>query len=133
MSSRKEKRQPALPLFYALNDIPLSSGFAAHVVLAAEFLDTARGVHDLLGAGVERMALGADFDVQSRLADGGAGVEFVATAASHFDFSVCRMDIGSHFVFLALGWARLGYAHGCVSIRARIIHKNRGVGKFFMC
>jgi hypothetical protein len=93
-----EKKKGSLRclLFYALNGMPLSSGFAAHIVLVAELLDTARCIHDLLGASVERMALGADFDVQSRLADGGTCIEFVATAACHFDFCVCGMDVCFH-------------------------------------
>ena len=84
-----------------LNEVPSSGGLGAGVVLVAEFLDAARGVHDLLGAGVERMALGADFDVQFRFAHGGAGVELVAAAARHCDLFVFRVDSGFHFVFLA--------------------------------
>jgi hypothetical protein len=95
----KEKGSLRCLLIFAPNEVPSSSGFGA--VLAAEFLDAACGVHDLLGAGVERMALGADFDVQFRFAHGGAGCELVAAAACHCDFFVFRVNGGFHFVFLA--------------------------------
>ena len=85
----------------ALNEVPSSGGFGAGVVLAAEFLDAARGVHDLLCAGVERVALGADFNVQIRFAHGGACFKLVAAAACHCDLFVFRVNGGFHFVFLA--------------------------------
>src|SRR5579863_7662032 len=43
---------------------PLGSGLAAAGVLLAELVHAAGGVHDLLLAGEERMAAGADFDLQ---------------------------------------------------------------------
>jgi hypothetical protein len=87
-------------LIFALDEVPLSGSFCAGGVFAAELLDAAGSVHDLLGAGVEGVALGADFDVQGRFADGGTGCKFVAAAACHGDFIVFRVDCGSHFVFL---------------------------------
>jgi hypothetical protein len=88
-------------LIFALNEVPLSGSFCARSVFAAELLDAACSVHDLLCAGVERVALGADFNVQSRFAHSGAGCKFVAAAACHGDFFVFRVDGGSHFFFLA--------------------------------
>jgi hypothetical protein len=88
-------------LIFALNEVPLSGGFAAGTVFIAELLDATCGIHDLLRAGVERVALGADFNVQIRFAHGGAGLELVAAAACHCDLFVFRVYGGFHFVFLA--------------------------------
>lgn len=88
-------------MIFALNKAPSSSGLGASAVLAAELLDAACGIHDLLCAGVERVALGADFNVQVRFAHGGASLKFVAAAACHCDLFVFRVNGGSHFVFLA--------------------------------
>jgi hypothetical protein len=85
----------------------LSSLCARLAVLLAEFFDATGSIHDLLGAGVERVALGANFNVQ-RLAQGGPGREFVAAAAVYGDFIVFRMGIGFHFVSLALSVGRGG-------------------------
>jgi len=46
------------------------------------------------------MALRANFNMQSRLAHGGACIEFIAAAASDGNFVVCGMDVCSQFVFL---------------------------------
>jgi hypothetical protein len=99
--SRKEKGSLRCLLIFTLDEVPSSGGFGACVVLAAELLDAARGVHDLLCAGVERVTFGTDFDVQFRFAHGGAGLEFVAAAACHCDLFVFRVNGGFHFVFLA--------------------------------
>jgi hypothetical protein len=88
-------------LIFALNEVPLSGGFAACAVFIAEFLDATCGVHDLLCTGVERVALGADFNVQIRFAHGRAGLELVAAAACHCDLFVFRVYGGFHFFFLA--------------------------------
>jgi hypothetical protein len=74
-------------------------GFFAAVFLA-EFFHSSRGVHDFLLAGVKRVAYRAYFDVQ-RLAQRGAGFEFVAAAAGYCDFFVFRVDIRFHRLFLA--------------------------------
>jgi len=67
------------------------SGRALDVaVLLTETLDTAGGINDLLLAGVERVAFGADFDVQG-LGVCGAGLEVVAAAAGDVDFDVVWM------------------------------------------
>ena len=61
---------------------------------AAEALDAAAGVDELLLAGVERMALGADLDVDIWLRR--ARVELVAARAVHVSEDVFRMDPGLH-------------------------------------
>ena len=60
-------------------------------VLAAETLDPTPGVEDLLLAGIERVAVGADFQMDV-LAQRRAGLDHVATAARGFDGAVLRMD-----------------------------------------
>jgi hypothetical protein len=95
----KEKGSQRCLLIFMPAGIP-SSGCLC-TILAAEFLDTACSVDDLLCAGIERMALGADFNVQFRFAHGGAGAELVAAAACHCDLFVLRVNGGFHFVFLA--------------------------------
>ena len=73
---------------------PAGMGRSA-TVFAAELVDTSPGVQDLLLARVERMAGGADLDVQL-LAQGGTGVEFVAAAANDLDVAVIRVDSFFH-------------------------------------
>jgi hypothetical protein len=78
--------------------VPLSSSFGAFVVLLVELLNAASSIHNLLGAGVERVALGANFNVQ-RLVHGGLGLELVATAASYGDLGILRVNVGFHLGF----------------------------------
>ena len=44
--------------------IRVSPGFLLYPVFTPEFIDPAGRVQDFLFAGIERMALGADFDMQ---------------------------------------------------------------------
>jgi len=60
-------------------------------VLAAEALDATGGVHELLFAGEEGVAGGADFDADVALV-GGTGHKCVAAGAVHAGFVVSRMD-----------------------------------------
>ena len=60
-------------------------------VLAAEALDPARGVHELLLTREKRVATGADFHVDVALV-GGPGGKCAAARAMHVDFVVCRMN-----------------------------------------
>jgi hypothetical protein len=60
-------------------------------VLAAEALDPARGIHQLLFTGEKRVATGADFHVDVALV-GGAGSKGATARAMHVDFVVCRMN-----------------------------------------
>lgn len=75
----------------------LESAEALYVaVFLTETLDPASGVDDTLLAGIERMAGGADFNVDAGLANRGARLEAVAAAADDIDFGVVRMDFGFH-------------------------------------
>src|SRR3954466_2757273 len=60
-----------------------------------EPLHAPAGVHELLLARVERMALGADFDVQLRLRR--SSLELVPARAVHRGENVVRMNVGLHF------------------------------------
>jgi hypothetical protein len=64
-------------------------------VLLAEFIDAAAGIHNFLLARVERMAIGANFDLQI-LANGRASLEMVAAGASDRDDFVIWMNAGFH-------------------------------------
>ena len=64
-------------------------------VPAPEFVDPARGVHDLLRTGVERMALRAHVEVKFA-AQGGARPERVPTATGHGEIAILGMDVGFH-------------------------------------
>src|SRR5882672_9806191 len=70
-------------------------GFRRRRVLLAEFIDAAAGIHNFLLAGIERMAIGANFDLQI-LANGRASLEMVAAGASDLDDFVFWMDTGFH-------------------------------------
>jgi len=98
-------------------------------VFLTELVDAAGSIHDLLCAGVERVAFRANFDVQGWLAHYGFGLEAVAATASYCQFLVIWVCICFHFYFLASNLVRLVYALGRC-IRARIIHKNRELRKF---
>src|SRR5262245_20959553 len=66
-------------------------------VLLAEAVDAAAGVHDLLLARVEGVAVRADFDLKV-LAERRARLEGVATAAGHRDLGVLGMNTFFHGV-----------------------------------
>ena len=64
-------------------------------VFFSEFIYPAAGFdHQPLGAGVVRMALGADF--HSDLLFGGAGLEAIAAGADHFRLVIGGMDTFLH-------------------------------------
>ena len=69
-------------------------------VFLAELVHASGGIKHFLFAGVERMALGTNFDVQW-LEHGRAGFEFVATAASDINFFIFGMAFCFHDVSLA--------------------------------
>ena len=75
---------------------PPRSGADAGVLGGAttEALNAATGVDQLLTAGVERVALGADFNANFRL--GRARHELVATGATNLRLNVLRVQIGLH-------------------------------------
>ena len=80
---------------FARNLLLLGGGFGfsrvAFSVLAAETLDAAGGVHELLLAGKEGVAGGADFHSDVAFV-GGAGDKCVTAGAVHADFAVAGMD-----------------------------------------
>src|SRR5690606_29515514 len=63
-------------------------------VLLAEALDASRGVHELLLPGEERVAVGADIEVE--FAHRGARLPAVAAGALHGRGGVLGMDVGFH-------------------------------------
>ena len=65
-----------------------------------ETIDTSTGVNQLLLAGIERVALGADFNTNLLLS--GTGLENVTTSATNRGLFVLRMDTLLHFVHLFL-------------------------------
>ena len=65
-----------------------------------EAIDTSTGVNQLLLAGIERVALGADFNTDVLL--GGAGGKGVTTSAADGGLLVVGMDTFLHFVHLFL-------------------------------
>jgi hypothetical protein len=71
---------------------------AAFVVLLTEFLNATCGIHNLLGAGVERMALGADFDMQ-RLRKCRTCCKFVTATAGDCNLGVSWVNVGFHVSF----------------------------------
>src|SRR5690242_7935247 len=71
-------------------------GALAAAVAALEPLDPATGVHQLLLAGIARMAFVAELDVEFVL--GRAGGEGVPAGAPHLGLGVLRMDFGLHGV-----------------------------------
>ena len=66
-----------------------------HAVLALEPFDAARGINEALGAGVVRMALRADLDMQ--LAQGRAGLESIAAGARYRAAAIVRMNSSFNF------------------------------------
>jgi hypothetical protein len=66
------------------------------VVFLAELVHPAGGIDDLLFAGVEGMAGGADLHVKFVLSQGGTGDELVAAAAYDLNILVVRMNIRFH-------------------------------------
>ena len=70
--------------------------FACHTILAVELIDTSASLCCLLLASVERMALGANFNVKFGL--GRAGYECVATVTGYSCLVVVRMDSCFHFL-----------------------------------
>src|ERR1700676_4353890 len=72
-----------------------SLGFCSRRILLAEFIDAPAGIHNFLLAGIERMAVGANFNLQI-LANGRASLELVAAGAGDRDDFVIRMNAGFH-------------------------------------
>ena len=77
-----------------------------------EALNTSAGVNQLLLASVERMALGANFDVDLRL--GGTSLDDVAACAGDGAVNVVRMDTLFHSFHLISGSDLLGPYYKCM-------------------
>ena len=78
----------------------LQRGFLLQTKSLVETINTSTGVDQLLLAGVERVALGADLNTDLLL--GRTGCEHVATCATDSSLFVVRMDAFSHVVHLFL-------------------------------
>ena len=65
-----------------------------------EFVDASAGIDELLLAGIERMALRADFNAQ--IIFGGTGMDFVSAGALYYDVFIRGMDSFLHFTHLFL-------------------------------
>src|SRR6266851_651051 len=74
--------------------LPLGRRGRLALVLALETLDAAGGVHELLLARIERVALGAHFDANVGL--GGPGLDDLAARASDRRIHVLRMNASLH-------------------------------------
>ena len=68
-------------------------------VLAAEALDASGCIDQLLFAGKERVAVGANLQVDIALV-GRSGSKTIPAGTHHADLVVCGMDVGFHFSFL---------------------------------
>src|SRR5713226_2801090 len=65
-------------------------------VFLGEALDPARGVQELLLAGEEGMAIGADFNVQPVPFDSGPSLEIVSASAVNGNRVIVGMNTGLH-------------------------------------
>lgn len=92
----KQKRQPRLPF--------LRRSGKLHAVLLAELLNSASGIDDLLLTSVERVALGAHFNMQIATV-GGTRFEHVTATARDVDLFVIRVGFGLHALLSLRGVA----------------------------
>ena len=74
--------------------------FLLNAEALVEAINTSTGVNQLLLAGIERVALGADFNSDVLL--GGAGGKSIATSTANRSLFVVGMDAFSHVVHLFL-------------------------------
>ena len=81
--------------------------------LAAEALDAACGVDQLLLAGKERVALRADFDDDVAFV-GGAGLKVIAAGALNVDGRVLRVNSFFWHLKISLSWLKsIAFRLGC--------------------
>ena len=78
----------------------VQASFLLQVESLVEAINTSTGVNQLLLAGIERVALRADFNADVLL--GGTGRKDVATGTTDGGLFVVRMDAFSHFIHLFL-------------------------------
>ena len=74
--------------------------FLLQIKSLVEPINTSTGVNQLLLAGIERVALGTDFDTDVLL--GGTGSKSITTGAADGSLFVLGMDAFSHVVHLFL-------------------------------
>ena len=79
---------------------PRKELLALHIETLFETINTSTGINQLLLAGIERVALGADFNSDFLLS--GAGGKSIATSTANRSLFVLRMDAFSHVVHLFL-------------------------------
>ena len=89
-----------LPFFRVGRNSGLCCFRACLVVFLVEFLDTARSINNLLCSGVERVALGANLDMQGWLAKSRLGLEFVTAAAGYGNFGILWVSVFFHLIIL---------------------------------
>lgn len=65
--------------------------------LLVELVNTTSRINNLLFAGIERMATGANFNMEVVFGHRGLGYEAVAARASHCNVFISRMNVGSHY------------------------------------
>ena len=68
----------------------------AQIEALVETINAAAGIHQLLLAGKERMALGADFDAD--LGDSGDGLQRVTAGAANYSRAILGMDAFFHAI-----------------------------------
>ena len=91
---REEKRQRAAALQKLLfGGFDFGGGVC---VLLGEALDAAGGVHELLFAGKERVAVGADFDAKHFALYGGASLKRMTAGAVHRNGVIVGVDSRLH-------------------------------------
>lgn len=93
-SQTQKKRPQALFLAIQARSVFLATGDAAAETLL-EPIDTATGVHNLLLPGVERVALGANIQLQV-VSDGGTGLDNITAGTGCGDIFVLGVDTFSH-------------------------------------
>ena len=80
----------------------ISSVFLLQAEALVEAINTSTSVNQLLLAGIERVTLGADFDLDVLL--GGAGLDHFAARTTNSGLVVVGMDAFLHVVHLFLMW-----------------------------
>ena len=91
----------------------------SHAVLATELVDSSGSIQDLLFPGIERMALGANFNMKF-LAKSRTGIKGVPAAADYLNILIIRVNFWFHFSISAEfrarfkgAWIVFEYAGSC--------------------
>ena len=112
MAGKVCKKRPHKRSF-RLHSPTQKSAFEHIAVFLVEFVHTAGGIDDFLFAGVERMAFGANLDIEGFFGHGGFGNELVAARAGNRYVVVIGMDTLFHDHFLLVSGHRgCAYASG---------------------